>query len=212
MNARLISLAVLAATLATAGFSADEAPAKKPARNEALRAKMVEDAKIQAAKPTTPAATKPNSSPAKAPGAPAEPATPASASATATPTEPSPPTKASEEPATVLPQIEVNRSKLHPLARELYEKEKEIAREKELTKPTELDKALNHPKISVPLFGGQSTSSRASVASERTSLLQAEADLIEEIGRAKTKEQKAELRQQLDALKKIRRELEHTIR
>ena len=212
MNARLISLAVLAATLATAGFSADEAPAKKPARNEALRAKMVEDAKIQAAKPTTPAATKPNSSPAKAPGAPAEPATPASASATATPTEPSPPTKASEEPATVLPQIEVNRSKLHPLARELYEKEKEIAREKELTKPTELDKALNNPKISVPLFGGQSTSSRASVASERTSLLQAEADLIEEIGRAKTKEQKAELRQQLDALKKIRRELEHTIR
>lgn len=212
MNARLISLAVLAATLATAGFSADEAPAKKPARNEALRAKMVEDAKIQAAKPTTPAATKPNSSPAKAPGAPAEPAAPASASATATPTEPSPPTKASEEPATVLPQIEVNRSKLHPLARELYEKEKEIAREKELTKPTELDKALNHPKISVPLFGGQSTSSRASVASERTSLLQAEADLIEEIGRAKTKEQKAELRQQLDALKKIRRELEHTIR
>ncbi len=210
MNARLISLAVLAATLATAGFSADEAPAKKPARNEALRAKMVEDAKIQAAKPTTPAATKPNSSPAKAPGAPAEPAAPASA--TATPTEPSPPTKASEEPATVLPQIEVNRSKLHPLARELYEKEKEIAREKELTKPTELDKALNHPKISVPLFGGQSTSSRASVASERTSLLQAEADLIEEIGRAKTKEQKAELRQQLDALKKIRRELEHTIR
>jgi hypothetical protein len=212
MNARLISLAVLAATLATAGFSADEAPAKKPARNEALRAKMVEDAKIQAAKPTTPAATKPNSSPAKAPGAPAEPAAPASASATATPTEPSPPTKASEEPATVLPQIEVNRSKLHPLARELYEKEKEIAREKELTKPTELDKALNHPKISVPLFGGQSTSSRASVASERTSLLQAEADLIEEIGRAKTKEQKDELRQQLDALKKIRRELEHTIR
>jgi hypothetical protein len=111
-----------------------------------------------------------------------------------------------------LPKIEVNRSKLHPLARELYEKEREIAREKALTKPTELDKALNHPKVSVPLFGGQSTASRASVASERTSLLEAEADLIEEIGRAKTKGQQAELRKQLDELKKIRRELEHAVR
>ena len=52
----------------------------------------------------------------------------------------------------------------------------------------------------------------ASIASERTALLEAEADLIEEIGRARTKEQKAELRKQLDELKKIRRDLEHAVR
>lgn len=114
-------------------------------------------------------------------------------------------------PATVLPKVEVNRSKLHPLARELYEKEREVAREKELTKPTELDKALNGSKVTIPLLGGQSTASRASIASERKALLEAEADLIEEIGRARTAEQKAELRKQLEELKKIRRELD-TIR
>ena len=75
-----------------------------------------------------------------------------------------------------------------------------------------MDKALNHPKLSVPLLGGQSTTSRASVAAERTALLEAEADLIEEIGRARTQEQKTALRQQLDALKKVRRDLEHAIR
>jgi hypothetical protein len=47
---------------------------------------------------------------------------------------------------------------------------------------------------------------------ERTALLEAEADLIEEIGRARTKEQKEELRKQLDELKKVRRDLEHAIR
>ena len=107
--------------------------------------------------------------------------------------------------------MEVNRSKLHPLARELYEKEREVAREKELTKPTELDKALNNPKATIPLFGGQSTASRASIANERKALLEAEADLIEEIGRARTPEQKTELRKPLDELKKIRRDLD-TIR
>jgi hypothetical protein len=75
-----------------------------------------------------------------------------------------------------------------------------------------LDKALNDPKLTIPLFGGQSTSSRASIAAERTALLEAEADLIEEIGRARTQEQKAELRKQLDELKKVRRDLEHAVR
>ena len=209
MNARRLSLAVLVTSLATLGFSAEEEAVKKPTRNEAMRAKMVEDAKNQAAKPAVPTASKSPAAAAKAPGAPAEPPSPISA---ATPPDSSPPTKANEESASILPKIEVNRSKLHPLARELYEKEREIAREKALTKPTELDKALNHPKVAVPLFGGQSTASRASVASERTSLLEAEADLIEEIGRARTKEQQSELRKQLDELKKIRRELEHAVR
>jgi hypothetical protein len=208
MNARLlVAVALFSLPLTSALRAADQEPATKPARNEAMRAKMVEDAKNQAAKSAATSPTTPTSSPTSKPdAAPATPATPV-------PLDASPaPAKTASEPATILPKIEVNRSKLHPLARELYEKEKEIAREKELTKPTELDKALNNPKVSIPLFGGQSTSSRASVASERKALLEAEADLIEEIGRARTKEQKMELRKQLDELKKVRRELEHAIR
>ena len=222
MNARLLTTALLSACCATTIFAADESADKKPTRNEAMRAQMIEDAKKQAAKPAAP-----SSLPPAAPAKKADAATPPAKSApTPAPDAAIPPTddeknlppppatvaKAANEPATVLPKIEVNRSKLHPLARELYEKEKEISREKQLTKPTELDKALNHPKLSVPILGGQSTTSRASIAAERTALLEAEADLIEEIGRARTKEQKTELRKQLDELKKVRRDLEHAIR
>ena len=212
MNARLLVLALLAASLAARTLAADEDVEKKPTRTEALRAQMIEDAKKQAAKPAATATAKP-----AAPAPAAESATPPAGAPTAASPEKknepvSPAAKAAAEPATLLPKVEVNRGKVSPLALELYEKEKEIAREKQLTKPTELDKALNNPKVSVPLFGGQSTTSRASIASERTSLLEAEADLIEEIGRAKTPEQKVELRKQLDELKKVRRELEHAIR
>lgn len=208
MTARLFTLALLAAGYS---FAAEEEPAKRITAKEAMRAKLIEDAKKQPAKPSPTA-----SAPKKA--APATPAaTPPPTKGTATnsaskPAESTAETTPPVDPTTLLPKIEVNRGKIHPLARELFEKEREIAREKELTKPTELDKALNNPKVSIPLFGGQSTSSRASIASERTALLEAEADLIEEIGRARTKEQKAELRKQLDELKKVRRDLEHAIR
>ena len=208
MTARLFTLALLAAGYS---FAAEEEPAKRITAKEAMRAKLIEDAKKQPAKPSSSAAA-----PTKAfPATPA--ATPPTTKGTAASTAPKPAESTTEtttpvDPTTVLPKIEVNRGKIHPLARELFEKEREIAREKELTKPSELDKALNNPKVSIPLFGGQSTSSRASIASERTALLEAEADLIEEIGRARTKEQKAELRKQLDELKKVRRDLEHAIR
>lgn len=222
MHARLLSTALLTAGFAVTLFATDGATEKPPTRNAALRAQMIEDAKKQTGKPAVPPAAQP-AAPAAPPAplpAPAQPAPPPAAA----PAHPAaqadhdlpPPlataANAAKESATVLPKIEVNRGKLHPLARELYEKEKEISREKQLTKPTELDKALNHPKLSVPLLGGQSTTSRASVAAERTALLEAEADLIEEIGRARTQEQKTALRQQLDALKKVRRDLEHAIR
>ncbi len=208
MTARLFTLALLAAGHS---FAAEEEPVKRTTAKEAMRAKLIEDAKKQPAKPSPAAAA-----PTKA--APATPATTPPATKGTAPTtvqkstEPNAEATIPVDPTTVLPKIEVNRGKIHPLARELFEKEREIAREKELTKPSELDKALNNPKVSIPLFGGQSTSSRASIASERTALLEAEADLIEEIGRARTKEQKAELRKQLDELKKVRRDLEHAIR
>lgn len=224
MTVRLrLAAALLTFSLLALARAAEEPPAapvpSAPApttttqnTKDAIRARIREDAKKQtAAKPAPSAPPVASPTPTPAPTSPIS-AAPAPSTANATvPTDLAKPVAA--DPALVLPKIEVNRSKqIHPLAYELFDKEREAAREKVLTKPTELDKALNHPKISLPLFGGQSTSSRASVASERTALLEAEADLIEEIGRAKTKEQKAELRKQLDELKKVRRELEHAIR
>ncbi len=208
MLARLLVSAFLAAACS---FAAEAESEKRPTAKEAMRAKIIEDAKKQPAKPAPAAAAAPKTTPASTGSTPATAKNSAPVSSEK-PADVPPEKEAPADPTTVLPKIEVNRGKIHPLARELFEKEREIAREKELTKPSELDKALNNPKVSVPLFGGQSTASRASIASERTALLEAEADLIEEIGRARTKEQKAELRKQLDELKKVRRELEHTIR
>lgn len=221
MIARLLATALLTASIVLA---ADEPVEKRSSAKDAMRAQMLEDAKKQNAKPVTTAPTpaKPSNTtpaPAKTSATTPTPAATATApdkkeNAPAAPAAPVATTEAGKptEPATVLPKVEVNRSKLHPLARELYETEKELAREKQLTKSSELDKALNNPKVTLPLFGGQSTASRTSVASERAELIQAEADLVEEIGRANTKEQKAELRKQLEELKKVRRELEHAIR
>jgi hypothetical protein len=221
MTARSLATAFLSAHLATLVFSADEPAEKRTTAKDAMRAQMMEDAKKKSATSPTPVKSAPAapSRPAAKPTAPApvspSPATPVTPiSETTAPTTDlaTSPTTAAATPATVLPKVEVNRGKLHPLARELFDKEQEVAREKQLTKPTELDKALNDPKLTIPLFGGQSTSSRASIAAERTALLEAEADLIEEIGRARTQEQKAELRKQLDELKKVRRDLEHAVR
>ena len=221
MNIRLLAAALLALRLAALARAADEEPEKKQTVKDAMRAQLIEDAKKNPSKPApaaaAPAATKADpaaKSTSASPAAPAPaPAPSPSAEKEKTALDPSatPPAKPTE-PATVLPKVEVNRGKVSPLARELYEKEKEIVREKQLTKSGELDKALNNPKVTVPLFGGQSTTSRQSIASERVSLLEAEADLIEEIAHAKTKEQKAELRRQLEGLKKVRRELEQSLR
>ena len=224
MTARSLATAFLSAHIATLVFSADEPAEKRTTAKDAMRAQMIEDAKKKAPAPATPSTAQPTpvataSAPAKpsassVPSAstttppPLSPATPQAEASSPTPNLVTAPPAVPTGPATVLPKVEVNRSKLHPLARELYEKEREVAREKELTKPTELDKALNGSKVTIPLLGGQSTASRASIASERKALLEAEADLIEEIGRARTAEQKAELRKQLEELKKIRRELD----
>lgn len=240
MKIRLLFAALLATALTGQLRAADEPekpvenpPAekaeKKSSARDALRAQMIEDAKKQAAAlPPRPPAPKPNpiakpdtASSATTPPAPAPTSPTALIKAdidkaavdadAAKPAATSPAPKAGDTPAAVLPKVEVNRTKPTEAGRMMYEQEKEIAREKKLTKSSELDKALNNSKVSLPIFGGQTTASRESVASERVSLMEEERDLIEEIAHAKTKEQKAELTKQLNEIKKIRRELEQAI-
>ena len=186
-----------------------------------MKARMLEDAKKKAADAATKAPVA-APGPAKAVKNPllADPAaTPAPAEPADKPAEKSPAAKAANaqaatQPASVLPKVEVKKARITVLDVQLAEQQKEIAREQKLTKPTELDKALNGAEISktLSMLGGQSADYRANVAKERVSMMQEESDLIEAIAHAKTKEERAELQKTLDELRAYRRDLEKSMR
>lgn len=191
MKASFLPTAVALATLASAAFAADPVPATKKADSA--------PAPAQPPMTTAPAAE------ASAQGAPT-PTPPAGETVAAT--TPAPPPK---DP-TMLPQIEVNKSRITNLDIEINEKQRAIDREKQHTKPTRLDNALNNPKVSkaLSIFGGSSSEDRAGLASERVKILQEEKEVLEAMKTAQTKEEKAELQQELDILRETRRELENT--
>ena len=194
---------------------ASEAPAAKPEGKETMKALMLEDAKKKASEAATkpsPAVTpkketNPLAATSAAPGA-AEPTAqkPANPPATAA--------TAASEPASVMPTVEVKKARITVLDVQLAQQQREIAREEKLTKPTELDKALNDSKVAktLSILGGQSADYRAGVAQERVSLMKEESDLIEAIAHAKTKEERAELQKELEVLRSYRRDLEKSRR
>jgi hypothetical protein len=118
------------------------------------------------------------------------------------------------EAATVLPKVEVQKTRITELDRQVHEQEVAIAREKQHTEPTELDRALNDSKISkvLSVFGGQSNQYRANVAKERVSMMEDERAVIEALGRAESKEEKQALQRELDELRAMRRQLEQSLR
>lgn len=223
MSVRALLLLALALPL-----SAREEETPKPGAREALRARLAEDAKkVPARRPApaatasapataTPAAPAPNPVPAisasgnaSAPAQPAAPAAPVPVAAKAAAKNP-----AAKETATVLPKVEVKKSRITVLDQKLALQEQDIAREKKILQVSEVDSALNDSKVAKPLaiFGGDSTQFRRSVASERVELMEAEKDLIEAIAHAKTKEEKAMLQKQLDELRTMRRNLDKSMR
>ena len=119
-------------------------------------------------------------------------------------------TPAKEDPATMLPRMEVSKSRITELTIQQHELDVEIAREKKNTKPTTLDDTLNDPDVAhkASILGGSSSEDRARLAQERISLLEAEKDLLDEIATAGTKAERDELQKQMDELKTMRRELE----
>ena len=125
-----------------------------------------------------------------------------------------PTTAAKAEPATVLPKVEVRRERITVLDQKIAEQERDIAREKKNTKPSEVDTALNGPAASkaLSIFGGESSSYRANIAKERVRLMESERDILEAMKSARTKEEKAELQKQLDEIRSMRRELEKSLR
>lgn len=200
----LLRFVLFPVLLAAAGNAAEKTPPQeKPLTpKEALMARMRAEGKKQ----PLPAAKSPSASTATAP-APSGAAN--DAKQTATNAEKSAPT----EP-TVLPKMEVRNSRITELDQKIAKQERDIAREKENARPTEVDQALNHPKASklLSIFGGESSQHREAIASERVGLMEAEKDILEAMKTARTKEERAELQKQLDELKTVRRELEKSLR
>jgi hypothetical protein len=208
---RALSLAVFAASLSFPVLAAEatEAPeAPRTSMKSVLKARIAEDAK-KAEKNAAPkqAASTTGSSPAS-PSAATPPASPPAT--TAAPSR----QKAPKEPATVLPKVEVKKSRITVLDQQLAKQEADIARERKNLKASEVDLALNDAKVAQPLaiFGGESAQFRQRVASERVQLMEAEKDIIEAIARARTKDERAELQKQLDEIRAFRRELDKTLR
>lgn len=195
------------ASLAASGPAPTTAPAVTEAMIRALRAEHLK-AKV-VPKPITEVAARTNLPAALA-------ANPTS-STTATPADPKPENpneldKSKSETADVLPKVEVRRGRVTAIEREVFEQERDIAREKQKTKSSDLDRALNEPNKALKIFGGESTKQRETVAKERISLMESERDILEAIAYAKTKEQKDELRKELEQIRSLRRDLETALR
>jgi hypothetical protein len=209
---RALCLAVLVASLPLATMAAEEPEAPKTSMKSVLKARIAEDARKAEAR--NPGAKKaPAASPATAPVA--NPATATAATATTPPPPPTPSRKeTAQESATVLPKVEVKKSRITVLDQQLAKQEEDIARERKNLKASEVDVALNDSKIAAPLaiFGGESSQFRQRVASERVQLMEAEKDIIEAMARARTKQERAELQKQLDEIRSFRRELDKSLR
>jgi hypothetical protein len=203
---------VLTAAVATAMTAAEEAPAPKTSKmREVLRARMEEDAKkAPAPSAATPAKSDKNGKAETPPVAQTAPTAPTAAQ----PGKDTATKSVAQQPATVLPKVEVKKGRITELDQKLAKQEEDIAREKKNTQPSELDLALNDSKVAKPLsiFGGDSAQFRKRIASERVELMEAEKDIIEAIARAKTKKEKEDLQKQLDQLRAVRRELEKSLR
>lgn len=215
MKTLLVSAALFAASQA---FAADEAPAKSDT-TDSMKARMLEDAKKKAAEaaakaPATTAPAKPEKDSKPTASAPEPAATPPEKAPEKKPETAPTNAQVAAQPAAVLPKVEVKKGRITVLDMQLQEQDKEIAREQKLTKPTELDKALNDSKVSksLSILGGQSAEYRANIAKERVSMLKDESDLIEAIAHAKTKEEKAQLQKDLDELRAYRRDLEKSLK
>lgn len=226
MNVLILKVSLLVVSLTAAAFAADAAPAApvtpepapaKPVTEEMIRARLAEHIKTktaakQAAKTApAPATISTIAAPVATPGAAA--AAPAELTPAATTAEKEM-AAAKTDPAAMLPKVEVRRTRTTEIEKEVFQQERDIAREKLKTKSSDADRALNGTGKSktLSIFGGETTKQRETVASERVSLMESERDIMEAIAYAKTKEEKDALRKELNELKALRRDLESALR
>lgn len=126
----------------------------------------------------------------------------------------SPATHLSPEPAIELPTIQVTKTRVHEIDVTITKLDKLIAREKKKVKSSELDKALNNPKLarSAAIFGGNSAEHLSAVAASRVSLLETERAVLEAMKRPATLQGLAMLEAELEQLRTTRRNLDNATR
>jgi hypothetical protein len=212
MSLRVCSLLLI--TCIVAALRAADEPQPKTNMKDAISARLAQEAKQGGAKPVGPGKSQTATDAAKTEPAPAVPAPVNPSAAKDSKSETAATAEAKKEAPTILPKVEVKKSRITELDQKLHEQEADMAREKKNTVPTEMDKALNDSKVAkaLSIFGGQSEQYRANISTERVSMMEEEKDLIEAIAHAKTKAEKKELQKQLDELKKMRRELERSLK
>lgn len=199
MNRLLLwSLLSLAGFGVTSAFAADDTGAQK-----------TDDASKQAAPAPTPAPKSDTAAPADK-NAKAADAAKDDAAATAETTAKKDDTK--KKAPEVLAPVQVNKSRLIEVNREIVELQDQIDREKKKTKSTETDKALNDSRVSsaLSIFGGSSAESRAELAKERVSLMESELELLTMSMAAKTPAERESLEKQAGELREMRRNLERS--
>lgn len=200
----LLAPAALLLASATAVLAEDQPAPEKSTMKDELKTLVIEDAKKQAAPAPTPApgADKPAEAAAPANQPHDEPAAPGDTPLAADP-EVDP-----KAPPVVLPKVDVNRRKFTELDKLLQQQEKEMAKEAENTKSSELDDALNDDDVSFSILGGRSTQYREKIAKERLRLMSFEKDLIEAMAHTTDPEEKAEIQKYIQEIKEMRRDLE----
>ena len=131
-----------------------------------------------------------------------------------TPHTPEPATPLSPEPAIELPTIQVTKTRVHEIDVTITKLDKLIAREKKKVKSSELDKALNNPKLAqtAAIFGGNSAAHLSAVAASRVSLLETERAVLEAMKRPSTLQGLAMLEAELEQLRTTRRNLDNATR
>lgn len=201
MKPSLFSVAVIAASLTAAAHAADPSTPEEAKKKEDIRNLILADASKAPASPAkTPEAKTATKSETEAAVTP--PAAENKPAAAGTATQP--------DETTMLPQVEVNKSRITNIDLAIQEQDKAIAREKQNVKPTKLDDTLNNSKVAkaLAIFGGSSSEGRSAIAQERIRIMEEEKELLESLRLARTKEEKEELQTELDALRAERRELD----
>ncbi|MCC6416210.1 MAG: hypothetical protein IT582_09905 [Opitutaceae bacterium] len=127
---------------------------------------------------------------------------------------PETPTVTQDDPALLLPEYRVSSSRISELEIEIKKLNRDIERARKKLKPSDLDETLNRddaPKV-LAILGGKTAAQRKSVAAERVNLMEAERDILEAMKHVRTKKEEAELKEQLNAFKTMRRQLDDVLR
>ena len=113
-------------------------------------------------------------------------------------------------PVVELPVIQVTQGRIHQLDKEIGRLDKLIIREQAKVKSSDLDRALNNPKLAnaAAIFGGNSAEHLSAVAASRVSLLEAERSVLEDMKRPGTATALAQLEAELEQLRVTRRNLD----